>query len=161
MIKKHPVGMALTSIMLAFVFAAPATTDASQSSHGLSSRQQALLLSSTPKTVVWDASTGQVVSVTANNDSQTNVSPEISGGTTCSAGDGCYTTPTVNATYHDRSYYGSAGTFTGSWPQRDGWRSGNYSASVCWQSNCSSEVGPNSSNSFGGAVVTGTSFTIY
>ncbi|MDE3130875.1 MAG: hypothetical protein KGL16_06940, partial [Acidobacteriota bacterium] len=73
----------------------------------------------------------------------TAVSPDISSGTNCASGDGCYYTPTVNSTYHDRSFYWSAGTFTGSWPNRNAWESGSYTASVCWTSACSGTFGPN------------------
>jgi hypothetical protein len=122
----------------------------------------AYLASSSPKTIVLDPSTGAVVSVSPGEPSSvTDASPDISGGTDCASGDGCYYAETVNATYHNRSFYGSAGTFTGNWPQRDAWDSGNYTASVCWESSCSGTYGPNSYVSFGGTLVTGTSFTIY
>jgi hypothetical protein len=130
-----------------------------------------LLASSTPKTVVLNPATGQVVSVSTGEPSDitseaaasVNIgpSPDISSGTNCAAGDGCYYTPTVNDTYHDRSFSGSAGTFTGSWPMRNAWDSGNYTAYVCWTGACSSDwFGPNSYVTFGGSTVTGTSFTI-
>jgi hypothetical protein len=120
-----------------------------------------LLASSTPKTVVLDPTTGAVVSVTLGEPVDlTAASPDISSGTDCAAGDGCYYTPTVNGTYHDRSFYGSAGTFTGNWPMRNAWDSGNYTAYVCWTSACSNSVGPNTYVTFGGSLVTGTSFTI-
>ena len=119
-------------------------------------------LSAVPKTVVLDPSTGTVESVTAGEPAAVvdAVTPAIASSTYCGPGDGCYYTPTVNSTYHDRSFYGTPGTFSGSWPRRDAWQTGNYTASVCWQGGCSQFFGPNTYLTFGGALVTGTSFTI-
>jgi hypothetical protein len=126
---------------------------------------EAFLLSAEPKTVVVDPATGAVISVTAGEtepDDLSGIQPLISSDTSCAASDGCYETPVINSTYHDRSFYGSAGTFTGSWPRRNAWDSGSYTASVCWESACSGKYGPNTHQTFsGGALVTGTSFTIY
>lgn len=87
--------------------------------------------------------------------------PAISGDTDCAAGDGWYSTPTVANTYHNRSFYGTPGTFTGNWPRRNAWDSGSYTASVCWERACSQEFEPNSYVTVSGSIVTGTSFTIY
>lgn len=157
---------AVTAVMVVGV--APASTIAdtagttSSSTAPAARTSTALLESSTPKTVVLDPSTGVVLSVTLGEPVDlATPDPDISGGTDCAAGDGCYYTPTVNGTYHDRSFYGSPGTFTGSWPRRNAWDSGNYTASVCWDGGCSNTVGPNTYATFGGSLVTGTSFTIY
>lgn len=123
-----------------------------------------LLASRTPKTVVLDPATGAVVGVDVNQPavggSQFAAVAAISGDTTCRPGDGCYYTPTVNSIYHDRSFYGSPGTFTGNWPRRSAWDTGSYRAYACWQGACSQWFGPNTYLTFGGALVTGTSFTI-
>lgn len=124
----------------------------------------ALLASATPKTVVLEPATGAVVAVEASQPTAAGTEfgavAAISGDTTCRPGDGCYYTPTVNSTYHDRSFYGSPGTFTGNWPRRSAWDTGSYTAYACWQGACSQWFGPNTYLTFGGALVTGTSFTI-
>src|SRR5215469_2140261 len=73
------------------------------------------LLSSTPKTVVLDPATGGVVSVTAG----TAATPMISNHNICNTGDGCYFSGRIP--YANQGFYGSAGTFNGSWPYRDEW----------------------------------------
>jgi hypothetical protein len=161
MIRNHTLITTLASAAVGLGLVAPAMANATRTQTSPSSSQQALLMSSTPKTVVLDPATGAVISVTSDASSGPTASPDISGGTSCASGDGCYETPTVNATYHNRSFYGSAGTFTGNWPERNAWDSGDYDASVCWQSSCSPEVGPNTHSTFGGSIVTGTSFRIY
>ncbi len=129
----------------------------------------ALLASSTPKTVVLDPATGATVSVQLGEPPAVAggfiagarlATPAITGNTNCQPGDGCYYTPTVSGIYHNRSFYGSPGTFTGNWPHRNAWTSGNYTAYVCWTSACSQWYGPNTYVTFGGSLVTGTSFTI-
>ncbi len=153
-------GLGLAAVMPAVTLAASPTTT------GTPATPSDLIASSTPKTVVLDPLTGSVVSVAAGEPADISTSalvtagPAVSGGTNCAAGDGCYYTPTVNDTYHDRSFYGSAGTFTGNWPNRNAWDSGSYTAYACWESACSGWVGPNTYVTFGGSLVTGTSFTI-
>lgn len=148
-------------IVVPAITLAASSSSASASTSPASSVPSRLLTSSTPKTVVLNPTTGAVVSVTLGEPADlTTPGPDISGGTDCKAGDGCYYTPVVNGTYHDRSFYGSAGTFTGSWPRRNAWESGNYTAYVCWESACSDWVGPNTYSTFNGSLVTGTSFTI-
>lgn len=149
------------AIGVAPMLTTPSSANASPSatSAGIST---VLLESSTPKTIVIDPTTGAILSLTIGVPGDLwSASPDISSGTDCAAGDGCYYTPTVDSTYHDRSFYGSPGTFTGSWPRRNAWDSGNYTASVCWVGGCSNTVGPNTYATFGGSLVTGTSFTIY
>ena len=121
-----------------------------------------LLASATPKTVVLDPSTGAVASISVGEPTETNTLavPEISSDTSCGAGDGCYYTPVVDSTYHDRSFYGGPGTFFGYWPRRNAWTTGRYTAYACWESACSQSFGPNTYLTFGGSLVTGTSFTI-
>jgi hypothetical protein len=145
------------------VIVAPVATSTADVSDPTTQYAQ-LLASSTPKTVVLDPTTGAIISVSLGEPvgiASPSGSPNISGDTDCEAGDGCYYTPTINDTYHNRSFYGSAGTFTGSWPHRNAWDSGSYTASVCWQGGCSATYGPNTYVSFNGSIVTGTSFTIY
>lgn len=169
MTRKHlALGVAMLSA-LGLAVAAPAITQADTAALASTATtpDPTLLASSTPKTIVLDPNTGAVLSVSLGEPANIGttsldgaISPDISSGTDCAAGDGCYYTPTVDATYHDRSFYGSAGTFTGSWPRRNAWESGNYTAYVCWTSNCSNWFGPNSYVTFNGSLVTGTSFTI-
>lgn len=112
------------------------------------------LLSSTPKTVVLNPATGAVESVTASA-----YIPAISNHNICNTGDGCYYTNVIP--YADQGFYGSAGTYRGSWPYRNAWDTGKYTASACWVGACSqSAFGPNTYVTFGGSDVTGTSFTI-
>lgn len=123
----------------------------------------ALLASATPKTVVLDPATGAMLAVTLGEPASLSpmLTPDISSGTNCAPGDGCYYTPVVGGTYHDRSFYGSPGTFTGDWPRRNAWDTGSYTASACWQGACSQTYGPDTYLTFGGSLVTGTSFTIH
>jgi len=142
------------------------------SAQTLTPAQAQLLASAVPKTVVVSAATGRVLSVSATAPTfalpgldtapgaPVDPSPGVSGGTDCTPEDGCYYTPDVSGIYHDRSFYGSPGTFTGYWPDRNAWDSGSYSAYACWESACSQWVGPYTYVTFGGALVTGTSFTI-
>ena len=122
----------------------------------------ALLASATPKTVVLDPATGAMLAVTLGEPANLSsmLTPDISSGTNCGSGDGCYYTPVVGGTYHDRSFYGSPGTFSGDWPRRNAWDTGSYTDSACWQSACSQSYGPYTYLTFGGSLVTGTSFTI-
>jgi hypothetical protein len=123
----------------------------------------AFLASTAPKTVVLDPDTGAMVAVSLGEPGSISspLTPEISSGTDCAPGDGCYYTPVVDSIYHDRSFYGSPGTFTGDWPRRNAWDTGSSTASACWQGACSQAYGPNTYLTFNGALVTGTSFTIH
>lgn len=123
---------------------------------GATESQAPDLLSSTPKTVLLDVATGKVIEVWRG----TPVSPLISNRNICLNGDGCYFTGRIP--YAHQGFYGSPGTFSGSWPFRSGWFTGNYVAHACWVQACSQfAFGPNTNVSFGGALVTGTSFTIH
>jgi len=116
------------------------------------------LTSSTPKTVVMDPSNGHIISVVAGSPA-TAPSPKITNQNFCYAGNGCYYSGQVP--WANQGFEGSSGTFQGQWPYRDAWYTGIYTASACWVGACSSQyVGPNTTVTFGGALVTGTSFSI-
>ena len=122
---------------------------------GLSQSEVSLLDSGGAIDVVMDPGTGDIVSVAA---AQPGADPLISNHNVCNSGDGCYFT---NRTpYANQGFYGSAGTYYGSWPYRSGYSSGNYTVSACWTSNCGVKIGPGSRVTFT-SDVTGTSFTIY
>jgi hypothetical protein len=104
--------------------------------------------------VVMDPSTGDILSVAAAD----NAIPDISIRGVCDTGDGCYLTNKVP--YADEGFYGSAGTYDGTWLYRSGYSSGNYTVSACWTTNCGVKIGPESHVTFS-SDVTGTSFTIY
>lgn len=153
--------LALASIAPEGAAAGAAGTVANTDTSG--SYSAALLASATPKTVVLDPATGAMLAVTLGEPASLSsmLTPDISSGTNCGPGDGCYYTPVLDGTYHDRSFYGSPGTFTGDWPRRNAWDTGSYTASACWQGACSQRYGPYTYLTFGGALVTGTSFTIH
>jgi hypothetical protein len=106
-----------------------------------------------------DPSTGTVESVTqlspaayqallaaadeASGGPKTGASPDISNHNYCNSGDACYY-PAM-APWADQGFYGSAGTYTGSWPDWDAFDTGNYTADACWTggSHCTGEWGPN------------------
>jgi len=154
--------MAVTSAVPAV---APAAATGGSASAGATAAGElaAFLASDTPKTVVLDPDTGAMITVSLGEPASTSSPPmpEISSGSDCAPGDGCYYTPVLDGTYHDRSFYGSPGTFSGYWPRRNAWETGSYTASACWQGGCSQAYGPNTRLTFNGALVTGTSFTIY
>lgn len=79
-------------------------------------------MSSIPKTVLMNAHTGQVLSIVA--DATTTVQPDITWQPICDSGNLCYFTNVIP--YADEGFYGSAGTYTGSWPYRAGFSTGNY-----------------------------------
>ena len=114
------------------------------------------LMSAAPKLVVLDASTGQVVSAGPVGEFSTLISNH----NYCNSGEGCYyagRTP-----YAHQGFYGTAGTFTGSWPYRSSWFTGRYTARACWTQACAAQAfGPNTTVTFNGSLVTGTSFRIY
>lgn len=149
------VGVALGTALLpgaASASTAPAPATATTS---MTPAMATLAASSTPKTVVLNPTTGAIVSVTATS----AVTPAISNHNICNSTDGCYYTNKVP--YADQGFYGSAGTFHGSWPYRNAYDTGKYTAKACWTQACAqSYLGPNTYASFGGTDVTGTSFTI-
>jgi hypothetical protein len=113
------------------------------------------LLSATPKTVTLDPATGAVVAVVEGM----AASPQISNHAICNTGDGCYFSGRIP--FANQGFFGTRGTFRGSWPFRDAFGTGRFTASACWTQACSSTFGPNTTATFGGALVTGTSFTIH
>ncbi len=122
----------------------------------LSPSEITLLDSGQPIDVVMDPTTGDIESVTAAT--STGARPAISNRSICDSGDGCYSTD--RTPYANQGFYGSAGTYSGSWPYRDGYQSGSHTVSACWTTNCGVKISPNSTVSFT-SDVTGTSFTIY
>jgi hypothetical protein len=121
----------------------------------LSQGEVALLNSGDPIDVVMDPSTGDIDSVAAAAKS----AAQISNHDVCNSGDGCYATNKVP--YADQGFYGTAGTYYGSWAYRSGYSSGNYTVSACWApSSCGVKIGRGSHVTFT-SDVTGTSFTIY
>jgi hypothetical protein len=113
-----------------------------------------LLNSGSPINVLMDPTTGNVLSVTT---ASSGISSDISTHNVCNTGDGCY--ETNKTPYANQGFYGSAGTSTGSWADRSGYSSGDYTVYGCWTSSCGIEVSPSSSVRFT-SDVTGTSFTI-
>jgi hypothetical protein len=154
--------VAVTSVVPAVAPAAASGGSATAAGTG-SGDLTAFLASDTPKTVVLDPNTGAMITATPGEPVSlfSAMTPDISSGSSCAPGDGCYYTPVVDGTYHDRSFYGTPGTFTGDWPRRNAWDTGSYTASACWQGGCSQTYGPNTYLTFNGALVTGTSFTIH
>ncbi|MEV4118285.1 hypothetical protein [Micromonospora sp. NPDC049645] len=67
--------------------------------------------------------------------------------------------------YANQGFYGSAGTKTGSWPARNGGKSGSYTVKFCWSDGgtvCSPIYPPGAVWSYAdGRLRTGTSVTIY
>lgn len=124
----------------------------------LSSTEKALLSSSTPKQIVMDPATGDIVSVAEAGPG--GASPNISNHNICEGGNGCYVTN--KPPYADQGFYGSAGTYNGKWPYRSAYTSGKYTVSACWEGGvkCGPKIGPKSEVAFT-TDVTGTSFTIY
>ncbi|GHH84013.1 hypothetical protein GCM10018793_47280 [Streptomyces sulfonofaciens] len=123
----------------------------------LSAADSALLRSSEPKTVTMDPATGAVLSVVEGYAHNT---PMISNHNICNANDGCFYSGAVP--YAHQGFYGTAGTFSGNWPYRSGYYTGQYTASACWVGACSQvRLAPRTEATFSGALVTGTSFTIY
>jgi hypothetical protein len=109
------------------------------------------------KTVVVNPATGAIVSERAG----APMIPAISNHNICNTGDACYYTNVIPLA--DQGFFGSAGTFHGSWPDRSAWDTGKFTAHACWTfsgSHCSQPFGPNTFVTFGGTDVTGTSMTI-
>jgi hypothetical protein len=127
--------------------------------------------SSSPKEVVIDPTTGAVLSVTPLSRAQylalevasgelpltVGVTPDISIDNVCDAGWACYYTN--EPPYPDYGFYGSSGTYHGSWPDRSGFDTGDYSAYACWVGSCSGTYGPNTYVGFT-SDVTGTAIWI-
>lgn len=146
------------SVTLGLTVAGPAAADTTPAPEHLSSQERELLNSDAPKTVEIDPATGEFVAV---EEGSTWIRPMIGNRNICYSGDGCYYSGKVP--YAHQGFYGTAGTYTGSWPYRSGYHTGNYTARACWTTACSqASLPPNTTAYFsGGALVTGTSFRIY
>jgi hypothetical protein len=122
----------------------------------LSNAEQKLLTSGKPIDVVINPADGVLLSVKP----QAGIHSAISNHNYCNSGDGCYLSGRIP--YAHQGFYGSRGTYRGSWPYRSGYNTGGYTASACWVQACSQRaLPPNTHVTFGGALVTGTSFTIH
>jgi hypothetical protein len=112
--------------------------------------------------VLLDPTNGQVVSATPTLGLgllgwPAGANPDISIANGCDAGWGCYETD--QSGYSDYGFYGSSGTYHGSWPYRSGFYTGDYSAFACWTGKCSSTYPPGTYVGFT-SDVTGTAFWI-
>ncbi|HWC82399.1 MAG TPA: hypothetical protein VG756_20815 [Pseudonocardiaceae bacterium] len=140
----------LASGAIVALFAAPAGAAASPGASAVS-------MSSVTKTVSVDPATGAVASLTTGS----SVSPDVSMRNVCDTGDFCYQASAVP--YANYGFYGSAGTRTGSWPNRASYNTGKFTGHGCWnyggKNVCTQNFGPNTEVEIG-AVVTGTSVTI-
>ena len=121
----------------------------------LNQSEVSLLDSGTAIVVVMDPSSGDILSVAPAD--PVGASPNISNHAICNSGDGCYITN--HAPYADEGFYGSAGTYYGSWPYRSAYSSGSHTVSACWISACGPQISPGSKVTFT-SDVTGSSFTI-
>ncbi|WP_067793142.1 hypothetical protein [Actinomadura formosensis] len=131
-------------------------TSPANSADSLSSAEQKLLTSGKPIDVVINPTNGALLSVTP----QADIHSAIGNHNYCNSGDGCYLSG--RTPYAHQGFYGSAGTYRGSWPYRSGYNTGRYTASACWTQACSQRaLPPNTHATFNGALVTGTSFTIH
>lgn len=128
------------------------------SQEALPAAEQALITSTAPATIVIDPATDQILSVTAGE----HATPAISINYICSSTDECWKTNQVP--YADVGFYGSPGTYTGDWPYRKAFLTGEYYGSACFlfdgASGCTPEYAPNKTLTFS-SDVTGTSATIY
>lgn len=112
------------------------------------------LLSSTPKTVVVDVKTGQILSVRLGEPA----SPQgLFPSNFCNSDTGCYFS---NVPYPDYGF-SAAGVYNGSWPARQGFSSGAHTVSACSVYTCYGALGPRSGTIFSGGTATGTQFTVY
>jgi hypothetical protein len=139
--------------------AGPSPIPPSADVSALSPQQLELLQSNSPKTVAVDPTTAKVLSVVPGG----IAAPLISQHNICNSGDFCYASGQVP--YAHQGFYGSAGTKTGSWPSRSYFDTGNYRGRGCWtyqgSSPCSGPWNPGTYITFSGALVTGTSVTLY
>lgn len=112
------------------------------------------------ETFTIDVETGKVLSASKGP----IFTPAITGPTNgCASGHACYTAPAPNVQY---GFYGTPGTKSGSWSNRNGYNSGVSRVSTCWvtsdlTSRCSSFVlNPGNRVQFN-SLVRGTSLTIH
>jgi hypothetical protein len=128
----------------------------SNSADSLSSAEKTLLNSGKPLDVVLNPVNGAFLSVKPQSDVHT----AISNHNICNSTDSCYLSG--RTPYAHQGFYGSSGTYRGSWPYRSGYNTGKYTASACWTQACSQQaLPPNTHATFNGSLVTGTSFTIH
>jgi hypothetical protein len=108
---------------------------------------------------VINPATGQIISETVTSAIAT---PSVTHSTICNTGWACWESGAVP--YANQGFYGTAGTVTGSWPDRDEFWTGNYTASFAYTYDGVSHSEPsfpaNYGVTFGGALVTGTRATI-
>ncbi len=117
-----------------------------------------LAVSSTPKVVVLDASSGAVLSVTPQ--SKSAALQAITVHNPCKSGDACWVHNAIP--YADYGFAGT-GTKNGTWSQRNKMYTHSHSTSFCWTQSpiCSPRFGPNSVIGFDHYPVTGTRVTNY
>jgi hypothetical protein len=128
----------------------------SSSSGSLSSAEKTLLNSGKPLDVALDPATGALLSVKP----QPGTHPAISNHNICNSTDGCYLSGKIP--FANQGFFGTKGTFHGSWPFRSGYNTGKFTASACWTQACSQQaLPPNTHATFNGTLVTGISFTIH
>jgi len=150
-----------TAIVAGFaaVLAAAAPAQASTVTSG--AQDGASLTAGRPETVVLDARTGQVLSVTPT--APTASTDSISNDQNCDGGDACYFSGKIP--YAHQAFWGTTGAYYGSWPYRSGGYSGVYKAQFCWENPtlvCKSIFPPLTTFTFtGGTLVTGTAVLFY
>ncbi|MBB5873783.1 hypothetical protein F4553_007217 [Allocatelliglobosispora scoriae] len=109
--------------------------------------------------VVLDPASGKVISIQPLD----RAGLEISNTNICStASYACFYSGQVP--YAHQGFYGTPGTFFGSWPYRSGGRSGGYTTQFCWINGgtvCSPILPPGTTFSYGSSRFTGTSVTIF
>ena len=115
-----------------------------------------LATAKTPMIIEMSVTTGEVTDIVA---ATTLASPMISNDNICQSSDGCWYSGRIP--YANQGFFGSAGTYRGSWPYRSKWGSGSYTASACWTQACSQVRVPPGHIVILSAMSTGTSFTIY
>jgi len=133
---------------------------------------QGLPASAHPQEVILNPTTDTVVSVTPLTAAQYRAlqiaageqtqgaggaQPDISIRNPCDTGDGCYYTDTPP--YADFGFYGTSGTYHGSWPYRAGFDTYSYSGFACWTGHCSATYPPYTYVSFT-TDTTGTAYWI-
>lgn len=128
----------------------------------LSPQQQAFVDTPTPKTILIDATTGNVLSITPNPTPITpsSITPDLSihpasrTTTDCHSDDACW----APSQTPDRNYrFRGTGSTTGRWTNRGPMYTKNHWTSVCWaeSAQCSPRSGPNTIIAFT-STVTGT-----
>lgn len=110
------------------------------------------------RTFTINPETGAVVSITKGR----IFNPTISTQNSCPSGMPCYTAPVPNT---QQGFFGTPGTISGSWANRNGYNSGVQTVSACWvidRTPKCNNFGLNPGNRIAfSPLVRGTSFTIY